>query len=316
MAPNQIFPGNKEWVSSIWVPKKYLGPLPHANLPSSRLPAAMPPARRRESRHARVAAFYDRRPTQAQRRPGHNVRRLNNFVKTCLIKEATAGLGDQLDVACWACGVGGDGGKYAFVPAIRHVSFVDISEESVKAAKMRVGANRRVRYAHDFTVHDLSTRFEAGRQYDVIFVQFAVHYMFGSDDDLTTFCDNVVRHLKPGGRFVCTTADERRIDEARPGFDNALMRLEFDDDDTERYHFTLRGAVERVPEYVVRAARFEAAMRKAGATSRGKRGFEQLREDLTRRHPEVAERMLRGVRLSRVEKPVFRLYAAYEFRRD
>lgn len=288
----------------------------------------MPPTRRERGRarghatapysrdrHRRVAAFYDRCPQQARRRPGTNVRRLNNFIKTCLIKEATDGSGgDKLDVACWACGVGGDSGKYAFVPAIRHVSFVDISAASVEAAEMRVVPDRRVNYTHDFAVHDLSTPYDAGRQYDVIFCQFAVHYMFGSDADLATFCANVARHLKPGGRFVCTTTDERRVDAMRPAFANALMKLEFDEENRERYHFTLHGAVERVPEYVVRAERFEAAMRAAGPTlDGGRRNFEQLRDDYRRRYPDVAGRMLRGTRLSHSEEPVFELYAAYTF---
>jgi mRNA (guanine-N7-)-methyltransferase len=260
-----------------------------------------------------VAAFYNR--DKKTQRPGQGLRRLNNFIKTCLIQEAADEVGGEggTEVACWACGVGGDAGKYAFVPSIRHVSFVDISWKSVNTAKTRVESNRRVAYTSDFATHDLSTPYEAGRKYDVIFCQFAVHYMFGSDEDLDTFCDNVTRHLKPGGRLVCTTTDERRVDAMRPAFENSLMKVRFDADETERYFFTLRGAVEDVPEYVVRIRRFDAAMQRAGAKARGRRNFEQLRVEYERRYAGVADRMLRGMRLGRDESTVFGIYAAHAF---
>ena len=41
-------------------------------------------------------------------------------------------------------------------------------------------------------------------RFDVVSCQFAIHYMFRSDDTLDTFCKNVDRVLKVGGHFIGT----------------------------------------------------------------------------------------------------------------
>lgn len=51
----------------------------------------------------------------------------------------------------------------------------------------------------------------AVRGFDVVTCQFALHYFMKDEDTLHVFADNVKRLLKPGGRFVATCLDGRRV---------------------------------------------------------------------------------------------------------
>jgi len=49
--------------------------------------------------------------------------------------------------------------------------------------------------------------FESKRQYDVINCQFAFHYFFESENKLNNVCQNIAKHLKPGGFMLLTMFD-------------------------------------------------------------------------------------------------------------
>ena len=69
---------------------------------------------------------------------------------------------------------------------------------------------------------------------DVVSCQFAIHYFFCSQENLTTFCENLARLMKPGGYFIGTCMDgeivEKRL-QASEGFlegvidDNVVWRI-------------------------------------------------------------------------------------------
>lgn len=42
-------------------------------------------------------------------------------------------------------------------------------------------------------------------------MQFALHYMFETEDRASAFLAVVARHLKPGGTFIATTVDARVV---------------------------------------------------------------------------------------------------------
>lgn len=48
---------------------------------------------------------------------------------------------------------------------------------------------------------------------DVVSCQFAIHYFFGSEEHLSTFCENIARLMKPGALFVGTCMDGTLVEE-------------------------------------------------------------------------------------------------------
>lgn len=51
----------------------------------------------------------------------------------------------------------------------------------------------------------------ASDPFDIVSVQFAIHYFFENDSTLENFCQNVSRHLKEGGYFIGTCFDAERV---------------------------------------------------------------------------------------------------------
>ena len=47
--------------------------------------------------------------------------------------------------------------------------------------------------------------------FDVVSTQFAIHYMFESENKLRAFLQNVTERLEPGGQFIGTTIDSDRL---------------------------------------------------------------------------------------------------------
>lgn len=48
---------------------------------------------------------------------------------------------------------------------------------------------------------------------DVVSCQFAIHYFFGSEEHLSTFCENIARLMKPGALFAGTCMDGNLVEE-------------------------------------------------------------------------------------------------------
>lgn len=101
--------------------------------------------------------------------------------------------------------------------------------------------------------------------FDVVSLQFCMHYAFESEQKVRTMLTNVSRWLKPGGRFVGTVPNGRWLmerldaipdDAAELEFGNSVYKIRFEDRVERpvyghRYWFYLKDAVEDVPEYVV-----------------------------------------------------------------
>lgn len=50
--------------------------------------------------------------------------------------------------------------------------------------------------------------------FDVVSCQFAIHYFFNTRVTLAAFASNVAKHIRPGGYFVGTCMDAKRVDDA------------------------------------------------------------------------------------------------------
>lgn len=82
-------------------------------------------------------------------------------------------------------------------------------------------------------------------QFDVVSCQFAIHYMFGSEETFDNFCKNVNDVIKPGGYFIGTCLDGNKVatkletQSVIDGVidDNIIWRIEkkYDDNHTSVY---------------------------------------------------------------------------------
>lgn len=92
--------------------------------------------------------------------------------------------------------------------------------ESFDAADTELAAMRN--YVWDLEVKDSLPNkvkkyldvFRNDLQFDVISCQFAVHYFFENERILETFCENINKLMKPGGFFIGTCFDGKKIVEA------------------------------------------------------------------------------------------------------
>jgi mRNA (guanine-N7-)-methyltransferase len=102
--------------------------------------------------------------------------------------------------------------------------------------------------------------------FDVVSMQFCMHYAFESITKVRCMLQNVTRWLRPGGMFVGTIPNAEqllmRLDQipanaSELSFGNSVYSIKFESRDPlplygHRYSFFLQDAVEDVPEYIVR----------------------------------------------------------------
>jgi mRNA (guanine-N7-)-methyltransferase len=193
----------------------------------------------------------------------------NNFIKSLLILNYTR----RRDVVLDLCsGKGGDLNKWKNSKISKCV-MVDLVEKSVRDAQKRFGEKKfyfdvKFRVADCFNVSLQNELDNIGWDYDIVSCQFAAHYAFQSEQMTRDFLSNVSHRLKVDGNFIVTTTNSDSLLEMlklsdKNTFGNNYYNVEFEEKyDTfpefgTRYFFTLVGAVERVPEYVVLPETFQ-----------------------------------------------------------
>ncbi|KAL5511540.1 ABD1 [Sanghuangporus vaninii] len=239
--------------------------------------------------------------TQRQQSPIIGLKNFNNWVKSVLIarfahpalhpdepienKKGPDGKvqfngppgGRVLDLGC---GKGGDLNKWQKARVREYVG-VDIAEISVEQARQRYQSSAVAnptksssRFTSFFAALDCFSHSlteipnipipPQTPPFDVVSMQFCMHYAFESVQKARVMLENVTRWLRKGGRFVGTIPNDRllleRLDALPPdsdlSFGNSVYRIKFDDSERRpvfghRYTFFLRDAVEDVPEYIV-----------------------------------------------------------------
>lgn len=154
-----------------------------------------------------------------------NIRTFHNWVKRELITQSCEYLQENYDVESpvlldLSCGKAGDQNKWISNGIMTVVGF-DIDSDSIAEAKKRnremiemmkrKGERRLPNY--EFYVMDLSDpdnlirveRIIAGRKFDIVSCQFAIHYFFESMVTLNTFMTIVSNNIKKNGLFIGTT---------------------------------------------------------------------------------------------------------------
>ena len=221
------------------------------------------------------------------------VRKLHNWIKSVLISESSlsknedcGGIKKVLDLAC---GSGGDIKKWQSSCSKLLYRGVDISPQSIEEAKRRYDEmmlkKKRKRYnddAHDCKFY-CADMMDVGKihdivndgPYDIISVQFALHYAVNSRDRAEKFASSISSLLKSGGRLIMTFPDacvfNRRRTRFGEEFGNPYYRvndIKLNDEEGKQivsYHFTMPECVENCKEYVVPKTILEDAFGSTGS---------------------------------------------------
>ncbi|KAG5645002.1 hypothetical protein DXG03_007279 [Asterophora parasitica] len=199
------------------------------------------------------------------------------------------GSGKVLDMGC---GKGGDMTKWAKA-RVKELVGVDIAAVSVNQARSRWESLRGPRFSATFAALDCYTQpltrafppdvlgmdpsydYESdtrlsGDPFDVVSMQFCMHYAFETEQKTRCMLENASRYLRRGGVFIGTVPNAEilleHLDELPPdatdlSFGNSVYKIRFEERDEKptfghKYWFYLRDAVDDVPEYIVRWENF------------------------------------------------------------
>ncbi|KAH7107374.1 guanine-N(7)-methyltransferase [Auriculariales sp. MPI-PUGE-AT-0066] len=233
------------------------------------------------------------------------LKNFNNWVKSVLIakfarESIVPGRGRVLDMGC---GKGGDLNKWQKAQVAEYVG-LDNAAVSIDQARGRFGnmrANRGRFRAKFFHVDCFVERVEAiappecfSSLFDVVSMQFCMHYAFESEPQARMMLRNVTKHLKPGGVFLGTIPNDgqllERLEALPPGtpdqeltWGNSVYGIQFFNKEFstygQRYMFYLKDAVNNVPEFVVHWENFEKLAHSYGLELLYRREFHDVFED-------------------------------------
>ncbi|PCH38474.1 guanine-N(7)-methyltransferase [Wolfiporia cocos MD-104 SS10] len=283
--------------------------------------------RRRMNDVGLVVEHYNARPdvgvTQRQDSPIIGLKSFNNWVKSVLITRfahpalaaspevdgggRNRGVPSRGRVLDLGCGKGGDLTKWSKARVREYVG-VDIAAISVDQARLRHAQLRggprfaASFFALDCYAHNLRDSLSPApfsRPFDVVSMQFCMHYAFESEQKARCMLRNVAENLRPGGIFLGTVPNSElllcRLDALPPdaeelSFGNSVYTIRFEDRTNRpvfghRYWFFLRDAVDDVPEYIVRWDNFVSVAAEYGLHMVYKEEFHQMFEE----HHEHAE---------------------------
>ncbi|KAG9010496.1 mRNA cap guanine-N7 methyltransferase [Tulasnella sp. JGI-2019a] len=211
------------------------------------------------------------------------------------------GRGKVLDMGC---GKGGDLQKWAKARLSAYAG-LDLASQSVNQAFHRwQDLTKRGGNQHQFdgefvTLDCFQSPLANGlspkwlqTSFDVVSLQFCMHYAFESEAKVRIMLDNVTRYLRPGGVFIGTVPNSHFLmehlnripaDATDLSWGNTVYTVRFDDRIRktygQRYSFFLKDAVDDVPEYVVHWEEFEKLASTYGLTLKYKQEFHQVFED-------------------------------------
>lgn len=234
-----------------------------------------------------VAAHYNARPEVGVDKRGESpifgLKAFNNWIKSVIItKHAHPALrqspysapkdrlrGRVLDMGC---GKGGDINKWQKANARYYVA-VDIADVSVQQCRQRYDSLRGPKPEAQFFALDCYTESLSRAlppdvirlPFDVVSMQFCMHYAFESLEKARCMLENVSENLRSGGVFVGTIPNADQLlasleslspDREDLEWGNSVYTIKFDEREHDsiygqRYWFYLQDAVDNVPEYVV-----------------------------------------------------------------
>jgi SAM-dependent methyltransferase len=263
------------------------------------------------SSYSEVAQHYN---TKVQRQESSFIRNFNNWIKTVLITETVDSImkprclkdpeypqGDRitpdllyaqqdffqwykqqganrvLNVLDLACGQGGDLGKWNYHP-VRYLEGMDVAPEAILRARERID-KMNPKYKSYMGVFDVSHPLKLKTTFDIVSMQFAVHYLFKSEKTLNQLLGNISRALRPGGYFVGTMIGYDGLKDkilTQESLNTAEMTIDLSDEAQKvlrdespeqcglEYRFSLLNAVRDLPEYLVPTGLFVSTAARHG----------------------------------------------------
>ncbi|RKO82806.1 guanine-N(7)-methyltransferase domain-containing protein [Blyttiomyces helicus] len=265
---------------------------PHPDLdPASTLPkrprTAAGPLWTPTSTH--VAQHYNARPEVGREKrkqsPIYSLKNFNNWVKSVLISKYVR-RGDRVLDMC--CGKGGDLQKWRNA-GIAEVLGVDIADVSVDQARQRFREGN-FRFKAEYHAADCFTERLADQivppdtLFDLVSIQFALHYSFESEEKARRALENITANLRPGGHLIATVPNcywlVKKLRHDGLVFGNSILTVKFDSEKASRYghkyNFELKDAIDDCPEYVFHFPTFEKLAAEYGLKLLYKKPFHQL----------------------------------------
>ncbi|GAA5911100.1 mRNA (guanine-N7)-methyltransferase [Sporobolomyces salmoneus] len=232
-----------------------------------------------------VANHYNARPNISRETrlesPIIGLKNFNNWIKSVLIAKFARREGQSLEqvprvkVLDLGCGKGGDLQKWSKAGTDEYVG-IDLAAVSVEQARSRWENMRSTRFPAAFltldcfeeSITDLLPPSQVQRPFDVVSMQFCMHYAFETEEKARMMLSNVTQYLRPGGVVIGTIPDAENLleklsqvpeDSEQLAYGNTVYGIKFDtrtppNPDSwfgHRYTFFLQDAVEEVPEYMV-----------------------------------------------------------------
>jgi SAM-dependent methyltransferase/RimJ/RimL family protein N-acetyltransferase len=300
-------------------PHTPLGPPPSSPLGGPRTPLGPPP--RTQPGPGPAVQYYN--DEESQRLP---FQYFNNYVKEQLL-ERYRGYGPDSVLLDLASGKGGDIKKWCNARYTKVVG-IELDPKGVNKAnerylKMRqtcqtdvvfiAGDSSKLIFPDQEAGLDednkrLMNKYVQKNAYDVVSMQFAVHYMFDSKKKLQRFIQNVSDTIKPGGVFIGTTFDGKKVLE-KLGANTSINSTNTDGKDTgiwtikmvkENSGFGALGKISvfvksiGIPheEHLVDFDEFAKIMSENGFTLEEKRSFDTYYDKYIHRKDEVPEDQL------------------------
>lgn len=143
-----------------------------------------------------------------------NIMSFNNSKKSSNNEHSSSSLQKGIKVLDLCCGKGGDINKWKKSDLVKHIDFVDLSEDSITEASKRYNNQQSCKeaYSAEFFVGDCTQKLNYAKildnDYDICQCQFALHYAFETCTQAETMIGNVANKLKPGGIFIGTTVND------------------------------------------------------------------------------------------------------------
>ncbi|ODQ77410.1 hypothetical protein BABINDRAFT_163654 [Babjeviella inositovora NRRL Y-12698] len=302
-----------------------------------------------------VRDFYNQRAHIARKEnrnlsPIIKMRNFNNAIKYILINTYAAANNRVLELGC---GKGGDLNKYAMA-RIRQFVGIDISDASIVEAIKRYKNLRQKPFEAFFATGDcfsltvpeiLTPNFGLDQiqyPFDMVSMQFCLHYSFESEAKARRMLENVSKCLKTGGFFIGTIPDSDFIKAKlarnhvkkvanKNKFGNSIYSVEFEEDVPadgnfgkiygNKYTYFLKDAVDNVPEYIVPFNAFRALAEDYNLEMRYRGSFtelykERIPEWFHRLSPKIIEGMKRSdgsYGVEGEEKEACAFYLAFSF---
>lgn len=234
-----------------------------------------------------VRSHYNARPNQGREQrnqsPIVNLRNFNNWIKSTLIRNFTPNPRDKrVSVLDLGCGKGGDLMKWDKADVSSYTG-IDLAEVSIDQARGRYQRMRNARFHADFYAFDcfglpLTQLLPPDkRMFDMVSMQFCLHYAFESEAKVRQMLSNVACALPRGGKFLGTIPSSdaiishiKKLPAGVKEWGNEIYKVEFEHPPPpgpdvvfrppfgHKYTFYLKDAVDIVPEYVVPFNAFRA----------------------------------------------------------